>query len=343
MNELLRRHERFWTPATGDGPLLAECPHPDWRPKPYPLAGGARVWCATRIRPRDIDVGQLLAADRGILPLVNGDHINSTRPAYPVAWMEAVLGCPIYVTAASCSSRPAIDGGRGLSPAPDARRLRQSPWLGVMERVLEDEVAAAGSTHPAAQLHLRGVIDMLAAYLGEERLCLSVYDEPEELRRLAETFADLYIEIARKGLRSRPPWRGGYVSVWGVYAPGPLLDYQIDASGLFSLEAYERCFSPFDARVLSAFPFTVIHLHSCALHVVPAVLDTKGVRAVQISLDREAAAWRQEPVLEACQRIQGRGKSLLVCGELDEGELDDFLRRLDPGGLAIFYWKPRPA
>ena len=240
----------------------------------------------------------------------------------------------------SCSSKPAVEKVEGRLPMPDPHLLRQSPWLDVMDRVIAAEVAVAGSARGAGQLHLRGVIDVLAAYLGEERLCTAVYDDPEGLRQLAEGFADLYIETAGRGLQTRPPWRGGYVSTWGLYAPGPLVDYQIDASSLLSLETYREHFSPFDARVLSAFAHTVIHLHSCGLHAVPAVLDTDGVQAVQISLDREAAGYRQEPVLEACEQIQSRNKSLLVCGELEEDELDEFQRRLRPEGLAIFYWKP---
>ncbi len=341
MDQLLHAHERFWAPSSGSGPLLAECPHPDWRPKPYPLAGGRSVSEISRITPQDIDVRRLLAVDARLGALTTGDRIHGITAAYPVAWMEAVLGCPIYASAFSCSSKPVEAAGDGGVLVPDLRALRQSPWLRVMDEVIEAEVAAAGSTYSAVQLHLRGVIDMLAAYLGEERLCILVHDAPQDLLELADTFAELYVEIAGKGLQMRPPWRGGYVSSWGVYAPGRVLDYQIDASNLVSPETYKTCFASFDERVMSEFEYSVIHLHSCALHTVPAVVDMNGVRAVEISLDGDCSSWDQERVLEACQRIQSGGKSLIICGELKEHELDKLLRRLKPGGLAIFYWKPR--
>ena len=184
---------------------------------------------------------------------------------------------------------------------------------------------------------------MLAAYLGEERLCTLVYDMPRDLERLADRFADLYIGIAERDLQQRRPWKGGYVSSWGVYAPGPLLDYQIDASSLFSLETYQRHFAVFDAKVLSKFPYTLIHLHNCGLHILEAVLAMKGVHAVEISLDREAVTWKPEAILNRCRLIQEHGKALLLSGELAPAERDEFLRTLRPGGLAIFYWKPRAA
>ncbi len=341
IGQLLQDHERFWAPASGNRPLLAERPYPDWRPKPYPLAGGIHVSDARRITPQDIDVRRLLGIDEGFPALANGDRINCVQPAYPASWMEAVVGCPIYASAVSCSSKPVPNQSDSQLPVLDARTLRQSPWLQVMDEVLKEEVTAAGSAYPVGQLHLRGVIDMLAAYLGEERLCIFSHDAPKDLCQLADSFASLYIEIAMRGLQMRPPWRGGYVSTWGVYAPGPLVDYQIDASSLFSLETYRTQFALFDERVLSAFQYTVIHLHSCGLHIVPAVLVTKGVHAIQINLDRESSSWEKERVLEACLGIQSEEKSLIICGELDGDELDEFLNRLKPGGLAIFYWKPK--
>ena len=95
-----------------------------------------------------------------------------------------------------------------------------------------------------------------------------------------------------------------------------------------------------DEKVLSEFSYALIHLHSCGLHIVPAVLDLPGNYAVEISLDRESSSWDKEVVLEACDLIQHQGKSLLISGELDQDELDEFLGRLKSGGLAIFYWKP---
>jgi hypothetical protein len=221
-----------------------------------------------------------------------------------------------------------------------SERARQSRWLEAMDQVLQESVAVAGSAYPVRQLHLRGVVDMLAAYLGEEHLCISLYDTPEHLACLATDFADLYLETANRGVRSRPSWQGGYVSSWGLYAPGPLLDYQIDASCLFSREMYEKHFAEFDARILSEFPYTVIHLHACGLHLIEAVLNVRGIRAIQINLDRETGSWGKERLFSVCHRVQACGKSLLLSGELDETELAELLQRLDPGGLAIFYWLP---
>jgi hypothetical protein len=210
-----------------------------------------------------------------------------------------------------------------------------SPWLGVMDAALDQAVAAAGVARPVQQLHLRGVIDMLAAYLGEERLCLAVRDCPDALAVLADRFTELYTAIAHRDLARRRRWHAGYVSVWRVYAPGPLLDYQIDASNLFSPRMYRQHFLAYDRRILGAFPYSVTHLHATGLHQVDALLDLPEVRAIQINLDRETGVWDKAGMLACCQRIQAQGKSLVITGELDGAELEEFVAALDPRALAI--------
>ena len=120
-----------------------------------------------------------------------------------------------------------------------------------------------------------------------------------------------------------------------MYAPGPLLDYQIDASSLFSAGMYARHFLAFDRRILSLFPYSVLHLHACGLQHLDAVLFAPEVRAVQINLDRDSGAWQKERILAGCRSVQEQGKSLIIYGELDESELAEFLAVLNPGGLAI--------
>ena len=341
LDQLIEKHKRFWTPSAGGDVLLAERPHPNWRPKPYPLRGGASISDARQIHPHEVDIKRLLGLNDRLPPLTIGDSITGIEPVYPVCWMESLLGCPIHASAFSCTSKPVPKPAGERLPAFDRGTVFRSPWLEVMDRVIEEEVAAADSVYPAWQLHLRGLIDMLSAYVGEEQLCLSMYDEPQRLRELADDFAGLYVTIAERGLRMRPTWKGGYVSSWGVYAPGPLVDYQIDASNLVSLEAYGRHFAALDEKVLRRFPYSVIHLHACGLHVVDAVLDMKCNCAVEINLDREAAWWNKEAVFNACRKIQDRGKPLIVLGELSAAELDEFLCRLQPDGLAVFYWSPK--
>ena len=340
LERLLQKHRAFWEPASGAEPLLAEFPAKSWQLRPYPLADGTYVVEPREIKPSDMDIDKLLGLDKGLSELTIGDHIQTVTVVHSVSWMETLLGCPIYASAYSCSAKPVVRSVAEGFPAFHLKNAMESPWLTLMERILDREVEVAGTARPADQLHLRGVVDMLAAYLGETSLCISLMDTPEALEKLADTFADLFLEVVKRSLKKRPLWRGGRVSTWGIYAPGPLIDYQVDASSIISPGLYKRHISPYDEKILTEFPYSMTHLHACGLHMIDAVLDTRGISAIQVNLDRETGRWDKERILHTCRKIQDRGNPLLINGELDDQELDEFLHVLKPGGLAIFYSKP---
>lgn len=334
---LIDRHIDFWTHSAGERPLVTRLPLRKWVGKPYPISSGEYLTNPTQITPDDIDIERLVGLDEPPPEPTDGDLLNSLGCVYPQAWMGSVLGCSIYASAFGVVAKP-VNPEMGVREAIEAfsvDRALRSEWLDVMDAVLLRVVEVAGDEWPVRQLHLRGVIDMLAAYLGEDRLCYAIRDCPEALDGLADQFADLYISIAHRGMQLRRPWLGGYVSSWFVYAPGPLLDYQVDASNLFSPKMYERHFLKYDRKVLREFPNSVTHLHAVGLHQLDVLLNAPEVTGIQISLDRETGVWEKERMLAYCRQVQQHGKSLVIHGELDDDELDEFQSVLSPHGLAI--------
>jgi hypothetical protein len=349
--EILDRHLAFWNRSAVDRPLIARLPPRIWQSKPFPVAGGRFLVDPTTIGPNDIDVDRLLGLDSPLPSCRMGDLLSTLGPAYPQAWMEALIGCPISASAFGCVALPAttdacaaaeaFSEGRALASVPGSVEVAFAAgpvagWLSVMSGVLRRAgEAAQADGQPVEQLHLRGVIDMLAAYLGEERLCQAVYDCPAAVQALAGAFACLYCAVASWDTASRRPWHGGYVSCWGVYAPGPLLDCQIDAASLFSPAMYERLFLPYDRQVLAQYQYAVLHLHACGLRHLDGLLATPEVSALEVSLDRDTGKWDKETILAACRRVQQRNKSLIIYGELNDAELAEFTSALSPRGLAI--------
>ncbi len=333
LSALLERHSAFWSRAAVDRPLYAVLPERVWKGKPYPVRGGRELHDPTPISPDDIDIRRLLGLDRPLPEITTADLINSVGCVYPQAWMEAIIGCPIVASAFGCVGRAVA------SSAPEAlasfclEEAARSAWLPVIDRLIATACDAAGGSLAVQQLHLRGVVDMLAAYLGEEALCLAVHDAPAELEALAGLFAEVHIQAAKR-VQGRPPWRAGYVSSWRLYAPGPLLDYQIDATNLISPSVYARHFLKADRRVISQFSHVLLHMHACGLHQLDNVLSIAEVGCVQISTDRETGVWDPELILSASKRVQESEKSLLLCGEFSAKEYEPF-RALSPRGLAI--------
>jgi hypothetical protein len=336
----IEKNKAFWE-RTNEEPLLAKIPFTGFHRKPYPASGGRDIVEPERLLPSDMDIDRLIGFGKGSPEPFNGDMVQFAGCLYPESWMECLIGCPIYATAFSCSSKPVSKDDSG--EAMDRFRMEEaihSEWAEAMNRVIDRLNEKAGSAVPVRLLHFRGVIDMLAAFLGEEKLCYSLYDYPEKVAELGDKFAEMYVWAAQNNMDRVKPWNGGYASAWGVFAPGPIADYQIDASNLFSLDTYRRHFLEFDKKVIGQFAYNLMHLHACGLHILDAVLEIDALKCVEVTLERETGAFDKEKILAACRKIQAASKSLIINGELDERELAEFKDRLDPKGLAIFYWSP---
>ncbi len=335
-SSLLDQHRAFWQRANSAA-LVSKMAQPYWGGTPYPLRD-RQVTEPTAITPNDVDVERLLGLDRPLPNWAQDDLIESVGNVFPTAWMEAVIGCPIYTSAYGCVAK---------SPGIDLRQAAQnftvdaaldSEWFAVMERVLARATQAAHAQLAVRQWHMRGVVDMLAAYFGEAQLCTAVYDAPDALRTLAHKFAQTWVAVARRGIALRPRWQDGYVSAWRVYAPAPVIDYQIDASSLFAVKMYADQFLDADRQVLSAFPYSIVHTHATGLRHVQSLVTIPELRGVEIHLDRETGVWEKDTILATCRTLQAHDKTIVLWGELSANELREFQTALEPGGLAINYW-----
>ena len=255
--------------------------------------------------------------------------------------MESLIGCKILASAYGCTAKPCTTDIDHAARQFSVDVALDSDWYGIMDMIIATACSAAGERIGVRQLHLRGVIDMLAAYCGEAQLCLNMYDSGDSLARLAEKFADLYVRTAQRGLGLRKSWHGGFVSNWGLFAPGGLLDYQIDASNLVSARMYEQHFLKCDEHIINKFEYPSVDVHACGIHVVESLLKLEHLRAIELSLDRETGQTDISAITDIAKKIQEGGKAVLIYGELSEAELSMCTRRLSPNGLAIFYWRTK--
>jgi len=90
----------------------------------------------------------------------------------------------------------------------------------------------------AATGHVRGAADGLAALVGHERMCLRMMDDPDGARRALRACAGVSVTVAREMLRHVRPYRGGNFNRYGLWAPGPTVVYQEDASVVLSPRLY---------------------------------------------------------------------------------------------------------
>ena len=325
-------YRRFWDRAPVERPLIGFSVG-GWFPfQRFPAMQPFRG--RTGLEPQDLRPEAFLADYEGIVSGWNGiedDMIRGISPLPFLPWLEAMLGCRVQV------GEESVWAEEGRFDYAELGRIdcsEENPWRRKyleFVRVLREHF---GEHIPVGLPILRGTSDMVAALRGSERMVYDLYDHPQEFRRLGEACTTLLIELIRAQHVITGPFAGGYViDALGIWAPERLGRLQEDASALFSPDLYVTHLQPHDRRAAEAFPRSLIHLHSSSLFLLDQILDVEALGCIQINKDVGEAAIPE--MLPAFQRVQARGRSLLVRGKLDLDDLALLRRHLTPNGLYL--------
>jgi len=327
LKRLQERHEAFWR-GEGDTPLKRVTTHvPLKKLGSIPLSNGRRAEEGQYITPDLIDPQQFFGTSNGQRQAVNGDFIRSAGPPH-LCWTEAVLGCPIRVVTggpwAESFDRDWTDIGRGCA---DER------WLEKLDAFVDLLAARANGAYPIVQPLMRGPVDMMASAVGHEPMCMALMEAPEASEAFLDVCAELFIQTANRRLAHTPRFEGGYISSYGIWAPGTVVRTQLDNATMLSPQVYRERVLRYDCKVMEAFDFPLIHVHSGCLHIADELLQIEALKAIQVSLDYPGGPLAAE-VLPIFERIIQK-KPLIVTGPLTRAELDDLEALSPPGRLCL--------
>lgn len=333
--KILEKHVGFWK-SENDSPILGELTKKTWSKKPYPVHKNKFLHGTQKITETDIEVSRMIGLKEQCTNGFLGELIVPLGYVYPEAWMEGIIDCHIFASENSCSAKPKFDNLAEALKNFSENACLNSGWY--KKAVEAMNYCNAIPDTPVRQLHLRGIIDMLAAMLGEVELCIATSDQEDFLSKLADKYAKLYIVVYKNLMKLNKKWEGGYVSTWKIFAPGTLLDYQIDASSLFSKNQYEENFLQYDEKIINQFEYSITHVHSCGLRHIDSLLKIKKLGAIEINLDRETNAFDIDEIIYYSNKIQTNGKGVVLVGELPDSDLEIILSKVKSNALAIDRW-----
>ena len=327
LDSLLARHRAFWERTPVERPLLDVV-----RARPQPEIKYTQLTPEMLVPGAYVDA-TLLA--RRSASLVQGDFFRAVGPYSRVPWMEAIVGCPIRVEESG-------DAGMWPRPRPfewsqvsSVRPAPDNPWLAKLLEYTRELVAAWDGTYLVCPTLMRGPVDMASAILGDIRMGLAFHDYPSELSALLAACADTIVQVAHAQADLIPPYHGGYCSLYGIWAPGRTHRVQTDSSSQLSPRTYREHILPHDRRVMGAFHYASMDLHSGGtFHLAEELLDVPSLKAISISIDPYESAPRISQLVPGFARILER-KSLILNGPMKEAELRLLLDSLPPTGLAI--------
>ena len=329
MTELLAAHADFWE---GRGLFVHRVPYVPAGELHLPVAGQGPASGGTTLQPDMLDPLDFLQPGSGGGP-VEGD-VLCIRCAIKLPWMEAIMGCPLTphpnsgaVWAGRCPGDPF-----GVADAQSV--LAGNPWLEKLVAFTGALAAHSDGSYFATQATLRGPSDMADAMLGTEALILAMHDCPADVHRLLDVCADVFIETARAQWAAIPPLEGGYVSRYGLWAPGRVARCQADLAAMLSPDLYRDLVMPHDLKVMRAFGYTILHTHSAYPHLAEAYLDEDVPSALQVGIDEPPFGPPVADLVPFLKRVLEH-KPLIFHGPVSAQEADLLARELPAKGLFL--------
>jgi hypothetical protein len=330
-NALLQRHADWWRRKASlctfvDGTPLGDL----W----LPLAGGTLATEDMDLRPVMLDVDRVagMRQPEGALRTF-GDLICAVDPYGKVPWVEAILGAPVRATIKGGSMRTHayIDS---LETWQRAASRRDEAWFRLLMGLTDLLVERSAGRLAVVQPTMRGPSDLAEALLGPRLMSYAMYDEPQHLSQFLQEVSGVFVDILHGLLARVVPAGGGYVSPFGIWAPGTVVRTQCDATAFLSARHYAQWYLPHDLRICESVDYSFIHLHSVSLHTVDALLEQERPHAIQITIEAAPKGPTLAQMLPVLRRILSV-KPLLLEGHLSGDEVRWLQDQLPTGGLAI--------
>jgi hypothetical protein len=328
---LLERHAVWWQRK---GSLISTTKSAPLGDLWLPLSDGTLATDDVDLTPEMLDLDRLAGAVQDSGPLVyHGDRFRTGAPYSRVPWVEAILGTPIRATIQGGSMRT-LAFIESWNEWERQASHRSEAWFVTLKRLTELLVRRSGGRYAVTQTLMRGPCDLAEAVLGPELLSFSLYEHQDSLRRFLDEATATFIEILHAQIERIPSLRGGYMSPFGIWAPGRVVRTQCDATAFLSAAHYAEWFLPYDERICESVEYSIIHLHSVSLHTVDALLAVERPHAIQVTLETSPPGPTLQQMLPTFRKILGV-KPLLLEGKLSPQEVRWLQDELPADGLAI--------
>ena len=173
---------------------------------------------------------------------------------------------------------------------------------------------------------------MAVRMLGEEKLALALYEQPDEVEALFSACAEIWREHVQRKLALLPAYAGGTATAWYYWTPGRGMALQEDFGQMISPRHFRDVILTHDGRFREGLDCLWFHVHSGGMHMAREIADCGAFHGVQITNDYPAGPAPEE-MLPTLQHIQQRMCLILRKFTLDQ--LERILPHLSPKGLAI--------
>ena len=329
----IARYRAFWNREPVARPLVGFS-FKSWFPLDEYAASAA--WQSSYyLEPDQIEPDAFLDDQERLLregEILDGDILRGASASQAVPWLTAMLGGRLRILPGSILTEE-----RPLSWE-EVERItldHANPWFRKYIGFTEALVRRSAGRFPVSHGSLEGPTDLVAAVRGHGQCILDLMEEPERSQSLLWRMADVFREVTEEAWKHIPLYYGGYFDAqYQLWAPGPIIRMQEDATALYSPALYRRFVQELDRDLARHFAGNFIHLHSTSMFILEAFLEIEEIRCFQVNNDVSGPPIAT--MIPYFRMIQQASRPLLIRGSFTPDEARLLMDSLDPRGLYLY-------
>jgi len=329
----IERYKAFWKRAGVSRPLVGFTLR-GW----FPLEeyAATRAWPVNSYLTPDMVSPEAFLLDEERLlkegEILDDDIIRGDMPAAAVIpWLSGMLGSRLRILPGNVLGEDRSASWEEM----DALRLDpENPWFQKYVEFAEALVQHSQGRYPVSHGALVGPCDILGELRGHTQSILDIMEQPELAMRALWKATRFFDEVTTEIWKHLPLWHGGYFDgMYQLWAPGPIIRMQEDASGLYSPSLYRKFLQPLDRYLAGRYANSFIHLHSTSMFILDAFLEIEELKCLEVNNDAIGP-----PLVEMVpyfRMVQEAKRSLLVRGALTPDDARMLMDSLDARGLYL--------
>lgn len=272
--------------------------------------------------------------------IVDDDLIRGACPGQvAIPWLPAALGCPLRILPQN------VLGDERLLPWDEALAVRldvENRWYRLYMDFAGLLAECANGRFPVSHSPELGPSDLHAVLRGHSQSILDLVDDPERSEALLFHLGEIFRDFTERLWASLPRFYGGYFDAqYSLWAPGPIVRMQEDATAAYSPALYRRFVQPVDRMLAAHFPNAFVHLHSTSMFLLDAFLEIDEIQCFEINNDVLGPPVAK--MIPHFRKVQRAGKPLLIRGSFTPDELRLIMDSLEPLGLFLNIMVNSPA
>ena len=263
---------------------------------------------------------------------IDDDLIRGACPAQvAIPWLPGMLGARMRILPQNVLGE---EQRLSWSKAFEVHLDHDNPWFQKYLEFAAVLVRASSGSFPVSHAPEIGPSDLHAVLRGHTESILDLTDEPEKSASLLWRLAGIVRQVTAEFWKRVPLFHGGYFDAqYSLWAPGPIIRMQEDATAVYSPALYRQFVQPPDRWLASQFANSFIHLHSTSMFLLEAFLEIEEIQCFQVNND--ALGPPVEALIPCFQRIQNARKPLLIRGAFRPDQMRRLMDSLEPRGLFL--------